>query len=170
MVSASWLRRKSSNRSACQARVAGRTGEINGIAIVAAEEGQQPSGLRAAGAEMDVRDKQSAKAPFRTLFTHSVIPMRKQVPESRDSVMTVSRRRRNHALETDQRVDSERRDLAPFDEDGIVVGLSPRLQPRKRKFGPQPQLPGALRGPSLDRRGDAFFRIEMVDEDDPPAR
>ncbi len=56
--------------------------------------------------------------------------------------MTVSRRRRHHALETDQRVDAERRDLAPLDEDGIVAGPSPRLQPRKRKFGPQPQLPG----------------------------
>jgi hypothetical protein len=50
---------------------------------------------------MDVGDKQSAKAPFRQLVTHSVIPMREQLTDSRDSVMT-SRRRWNHPLETDQ--------------------------------------------------------------------
>ena len=46
--------------------------EIDGIGIVAAEEVQQSFGLRAACSEMDVGDKQSAKAPFRTLFTHHV--------------------------------------------------------------------------------------------------
>ena len=39
--------------------------EIDGIGIMAAEEIQQSVGLRAAGSEMDVGDKQSAKAPFR---------------------------------------------------------------------------------------------------------
>jgi hypothetical protein len=37
---------------------------------------------------MDVGDKQSAKAPFGTLLTHGEIPMREQITESRDSVMT----------------------------------------------------------------------------------
>ena len=46
--------------------------EIDGIGVVAAEEVEQSVGLRAAGSEMDVGDKQSAKAPFGTLFTHSV--------------------------------------------------------------------------------------------------
>ena len=64
--------------------------EIDGIGIMAAQEVQQSVGLRAAGPEMDVGDKQSAKAPFRQLFTHSVIPMREQLTDSRDSVMTRS--------------------------------------------------------------------------------
>jgi hypothetical protein len=55
---------------------------------MAAEKVQQSVGLRAAGSEMDVGDKQSAKAPFRQLVTHSVIPMREQLTDSRDSVMT----------------------------------------------------------------------------------
>ncbi len=46
--------------------------EIDGIGIMAAEKVQQSVGLRAAGSEMDVGDKQSAKAPFRTLFTYRV--------------------------------------------------------------------------------------------------
>ena len=56
---------------------------------MAAEKIQQSFGLRAAGPEVDVGDEQSAKAPFRTLFTHSVIPMREQLTEFRDSVMTI---------------------------------------------------------------------------------
>src|SRR5439155_13617984 len=76
---------------------------------------------------------------------------------------------RTHAFETDQGIDSERRDLAALNQMGVLVGLGPRLQPRKREFRPQPQLAGALPGPSLDRCGDAFFRIQMVNED-PPAR
>jgi hypothetical protein len=55
---------------------------------MAAEKVQQSVGLRTAGSEMDVGDKQSAKAPFRQLVTHSVIPMREQLTDSRDSVMT----------------------------------------------------------------------------------
>jgi hypothetical protein len=39
---------------------------------VAAEKVQQSVGLRTAGSEMDVGDKQSAKSPFRQLFTHRV--------------------------------------------------------------------------------------------------
>ena len=46
--------------------------EIDGVGIMAAEEVQQSVGLRAAGSEVDVGDKQSAKAPFGALFTHSV--------------------------------------------------------------------------------------------------
>ena len=46
--------------------------EIDGVGIMAAEEIQQPVGLRAAGPEMDVGDKQSAKAPFGALFTQGV--------------------------------------------------------------------------------------------------
>jgi hypothetical protein len=45
----------------------------------------------------------------------------------------------------------------------------PRLQPRKRKLRTQAECPDPRCGPSLDRRGDAGFRIEMVDENDPPA-
>jgi hypothetical protein len=55
---------------------------------MAAEKVQQSVSLRAAGSEMDIGDKQSAKAPFRQLVTHSVIPMREQLADSRDSVMT----------------------------------------------------------------------------------
>jgi hypothetical protein len=46
--------------------------------------------LRTAGSEMDIGDKQSAKAPFRQLVTHNVIPMREQLTDSRDSVMTIA--------------------------------------------------------------------------------
>src|SRR5882724_7658145 len=46
--------------------------EIDGIGVMAAEKVQQSFGLRAAGSEMDVGDKQSAKAPCRTLVTRSV--------------------------------------------------------------------------------------------------
>ena len=49
--------------------------EIDGIGVMAAQEVQQSVGLRAAGSEMDIGDKQSAKAPLRALFTHSVIPI-----------------------------------------------------------------------------------------------
>jgi predicted MPP superfamily phosphohydrolase len=42
------------------------------VGVVGLEEVQQPVGLRAAGSEMDVGDKQSAKAPFGTFFTHRV--------------------------------------------------------------------------------------------------
>ena len=62
--------------------------QVDGVGVVGAEEVQQSVGLRAAGSEMDVGDKQSAKAPFRQLVTHSVIPMREQLIDSRDSVMT----------------------------------------------------------------------------------
>src|ERR1700722_17513416 len=62
--------------------------EIDGIGVMAAEEVQQSVGLRAAGSEMDIGDKQSAKAPFRQLVTHSVIPMREQLADSRDNAMT----------------------------------------------------------------------------------
>src|ERR1700688_999991 len=85
-------------------------------------------------------------------------------------IMLWLRSRWNRTLETDQRIDPEWRYLAPFDEVGILVRLSPCLQSREREFGPQAQRPGTLRGPPLDRRGDACFRIEMVNEDDPPAR
>src|SRR5258707_4343653 len=63
--------------------------EIDGIGIMAAEEVQQSVGLRAAGAEVDVGDKQSAKASFGTLFTHSVTSHAEQLADSHDSVMTV---------------------------------------------------------------------------------
>ncbi len=53
-----------------------------------AEKVEQSVGLRTAGSEMDVGDKQSAKVPLWQLFTHSVIPMREQLTDSRDSVMT----------------------------------------------------------------------------------
>ena len=46
--------------------------EIDGIGIMAAEKVEQSIGLRAACSEVDVGDKQSAKAPFRSLFTHHV--------------------------------------------------------------------------------------------------
>jgi hypothetical protein len=39
---------------------------------MAPKEVQQAIGLRAARSEMNVGDKQSAKASFRTLVTHSV--------------------------------------------------------------------------------------------------
>src|ERR1700693_1216349 len=55
---------------------------------MAAQKVQQSFGLRAAGAEVNVGDKQSAKSPLRQLFTHSVIPMREQLTDSRDGVMT----------------------------------------------------------------------------------
>ena len=84
-------------------------------------------------------------------------------------IMLWSRRRWNHALETDQRINPERRHLAPLDEGGILVRLRPCLQSRERKFGAQAQRPGPLRGPALDRGGNTCFRIEMVNEDDPPA-
>src|ERR1700687_868809 len=44
--------------------------EIDGIGVMAAEKVQQSFGLRAAGSEVNVGDKQSAKASFRTLVTH----------------------------------------------------------------------------------------------------
>ena len=44
--------------------------EIDRIGVVAAEKVEQSVGLRAAGSEVDVGDKQSAKAPLRLLFTH----------------------------------------------------------------------------------------------------
>jgi len=43
--------------------------QINGIGIMATEEIEQSIGLRAAGSEMDVGDKQCAIAPFGALFT-----------------------------------------------------------------------------------------------------
>src|SRR5665647_3492826 len=46
--------------------------QVDGIGIMAAEKVQQSFGLRAAGPEVNVGDKQSAKAPFWQLFTHSV--------------------------------------------------------------------------------------------------
>ena len=46
--------------------------EIDGVGVVDAEKVQQPVGLRAAGSEMDVGDKQSAKAPLGALFTQGV--------------------------------------------------------------------------------------------------
>jgi hypothetical protein len=46
--------------------------EIDGVGVMAAEKVQQSFGLRTTGSEMDVGDKQSAKAPFRTLVTHNV--------------------------------------------------------------------------------------------------
>jgi hypothetical protein len=39
---------------------------------MAAQKVQQSVGLRTAGAEVDIGDKQSAKSPFRQLFTHRV--------------------------------------------------------------------------------------------------
>jgi hypothetical protein len=44
--------------------------------------------LRTAGSEMDIGDKQSAKAPFRQLVTHSVTSHAEQLADSRDNVMT----------------------------------------------------------------------------------
>src|SRR6202011_1641606 len=46
--------------------------EIDGIGIMAAEKVQQSFGLGTAGPRADGGDKQSAKASFGTLFTHSV--------------------------------------------------------------------------------------------------
>jgi len=48
------------------------TYQIDGVGIMAAEKVEQLVGLRAAGTEMDVGDKQGAKAPIRALFTYSV--------------------------------------------------------------------------------------------------
>ena len=67
--------------------------EVDGVGVMAAEKIQQAVGLRAAGSEMDVGDEQSAKVPLRQLFTHSVIPMREQLADLRDSAMTVHARR-----------------------------------------------------------------------------
>ena len=63
--------------------------EVDGIGIVAAQEVQQSVGLRAAGSEVDVGDKQSAKAPFRTLVTYRVTSHARAAIDSDDSVMTV---------------------------------------------------------------------------------
>src|SRR6202521_2014474 len=46
--------------------------EIDGIGVVAAKKVEQSVGLRTAGSEMYIGDKQSAAAPFRQLFTHRV--------------------------------------------------------------------------------------------------
>ena len=46
--------------------------EIDGVGVVGPEKVQQAVGLRAAGSEMDVGDKQSAKAPLGAFFTRGV--------------------------------------------------------------------------------------------------
>jgi hypothetical protein len=56
---------------------------------VGAEKIQQSFRLRAAGSEMDVGDKQSAKAPLWALFTHIVTSHTEQLSDFRDSVMTI---------------------------------------------------------------------------------
>jgi hypothetical protein len=51
------------------------------------EEIQEAVGLRAAGSEMDIGDKQSAKAPFRTV-AHVLSFHVERLSESRDRAMT----------------------------------------------------------------------------------
>jgi hypothetical protein len=46
--------------------------QVDHVGVVCAEEIEQLVGLRAAGSEMDIGDKQGAKAPLRTLFTHNI--------------------------------------------------------------------------------------------------
>ena len=46
--------------------------EIDGIGIVDAKEIEKAVGLRAAGSEMDVGDKQSAKVTFGSAFAHNL--------------------------------------------------------------------------------------------------
>ena len=55
--------------------------------------------------------------------------------------MTVHAADGTASLETDQGIDPERRDLAPLDRMASPAGLGPRLQPRRRKFGPQAERP-----------------------------
>src|SRR4030081_3514002 len=104
MVSASWLRRKSSNRSACEPRAPRWTSEIN-----------------------KVRKRRSGHSSL-----IASLPMREQLADFHDSAMTVdhgSCPRKNPPLETNQRIDAERRPLAPLHEPGVPVRLRPGLQP-----------------------------------------
>jgi hypothetical protein len=102
-----------------------------------------------------------------SLICQSMISSEDRLPHFPDQARL--RRRSKCSLETDQRIDSERRQLAPLDQAGVVVRPRPGLLPRERKFGPQAQVADAPGDPSLDRCGDAGFRIEMIDEDDPRA-
>src|SRR5882724_4824132 len=88
MVSASWLRRKSSNRSACEPRAPRWTSEIN-----------------------KVRKRRSGHS---SLITS--LPMREQLSEFHDSVMTIQAADGTPHLETNQHIDAKRRDLAPLHE------------------------------------------------------
>ena len=46
--------------------------QIDGVCVVSFEEVQQAVGLRAAGSEMHVGDKQGAKTPVRAVFAYRV--------------------------------------------------------------------------------------------------
>jgi hypothetical protein len=62
--------------------------EIDRVGVVAAEEIQQSVGLRAAGPEMDVGDKQSAEAPIGRLITQGVTSHARALTDSHDRPMT----------------------------------------------------------------------------------
>ena len=60
-------------RKGCDSEFAGRNGEYTAAnGIMATKKVQQLVGLRASRSEVDIGDKQSAKAPFWTLVTHSL--------------------------------------------------------------------------------------------------
>ena len=63
--------------------------EVDGVGIMASEKVQQSIGLRAAGSEVDVGDKQSAKAPFGALFTQGVTSHEYHLAGSCDRAMTI---------------------------------------------------------------------------------
>jgi hypothetical protein len=96
-----------------------------------AEEIQQSLGLRAAGTEVDIGDKQSAKASFRTLFTHSVRPMHEQLTVSRDSVMT------SHAADATARIDH-----SPLLVGGIAAVYDKQATGRSITLAPRPAAGG----------------------------
>ena len=133
--------------------------QIDGVGIMGAEKIQQPVGLRAAGSEMDVGDKQSAKAPFRQLVTHNVIPMREQLIDSRDSLMT------RHALGASRPSLSRRGDAqfrtgmvnasdpaARFHHDGAAVETGIVHSPPRKADGPNRSFACA------DRRNSSALR------------
>jgi hypothetical protein len=53
--------------------------------------------------------------------------------------MTSRRPRTTASLKAHQRIDAEWSDLPPFNQDRILVGVRPRLQPGKWEFRPQAQ-------------------------------
>src|SRR5262249_30456448 len=74
------------------------TDQVDGVGIMVAEKIEQLVGLRAAGSEMDIGDKQSAKAPLRAFFTCSVTSHIRALTDSHDKAMNNGRRGRQTPL------------------------------------------------------------------------
>ena len=75
---------------------------------------------------------------------------------------------RHGAAKTHQRVEGV--DLAPLDQFGAAVALRPVGQPLERELGTQAQPARFLRQQTLNRGGQPLLRVEVVDQDDLPAR